>query len=73
VLTRATQLGIIASESGGASGIYTVSIPLRKNATDEQARARRMPDITWEAQLEGAVHLVKVTGTLRATLDTLPS
>jgi hypothetical protein len=73
VLTRATQLGIIASESGGARGIYTVNIPLRKNATDEQARARRMPDVTWEAQLEGAVHLVKVKGTLRATLDTLPA
>ena len=32
------------------------------------ARARQMPDITWEALLEGAVHRVKVVGTLRATL-----
>ena len=29
---------------------------------------RQMPDITWEALLEGAVHRVKVVGTLRATL-----
>jgi len=28
-----------------------------------------MPDITWEAQLEGAVHTVKVKGVLRATLS----
>jgi len=29
----------------------------------------RMPDITWEALLEGAVHGVKVKGTLKATLS----
>ena len=40
----------------------------RADATDEEARARQMPDITWEALLEGAVHRVKVVGTLRATL-----
>ena len=49
--------------------VYTVVIPKRSTATDEQARARQMPDITWEAQLEGAVHSVKVKGVLRATLS----
>ncbi|GHU69894.1 hypothetical protein FACS1894184_14600 [Clostridia bacterium] len=71
VLTQATRLGIIARESGGVKGMYTVNIPLRQDATDDQARERRMPDITWDAQLEGAVHHVKVTGTLRATLEVL--
>lgn len=28
-----------------------------------------MPDIKWSAQLEGAVHSVKVNGTLRVTLN----
>lgn len=45
------------------------TLPKRSEATDEQARNRQMPDITWEAQLEGAVHGVKVKGTLRATLS----
>lgn len=52
-----------------SKGVYTVVIPKRSAATDEQARDRQMPDITWEAQLEGAVHNVKVKGVLRATLS----
>ncbi len=28
-----------------------------------------MPNVEWEAQLEGAVHGVKVRGTLRVTLN----
>ena len=28
-----------------------------------------MPDIEWEAQLEGAVHSAKVRGTLSVTLN----
>ena len=50
-------------------GVFTVVVPKRSQATDEEARARQMPDITWEAQLEGAVHTVKVKGVLRATLS----
>ena len=45
-------------------GVFTVVVPKRSQATDEEARARQMPDITWEAQLEGAVHTVKVKGVL---------
>ena len=51
------------------TGVYTVVIPKRADATDEQARNRQMPDIKWSAQLEGAVHSVKVNGTLRVTLN----
>lgn len=68
-LNRATALGIIATDSETKAGVFTVNIPKRSEATDDQARNRQMPDITWEAQLEGAVHSVKVKGVLRATLS----
>lgn len=68
-LNRATSLNIIAKDPESQSGIFTVTIPKRADATDEQARNRIMPNIEWEAQLEGAVHGVKVRGTLRVTLD----
>lgn len=68
-LNRAVELGIIANDPESDQGVYTVVVPKRASATDEQARARQMPDITWEAQLEGAVHSVKVKGVLRATLS----
>lgn len=68
-LNRAVSLGIIARDPESGSGVYTVNVPKRAEATDDEARARKMPDIVWEALLEGAVHQVKVTGTLRATLS----
>ena len=68
-LNRAVELGIIATDPESNQGIYTVVVPRREDATDAQARNRQMPDITWEAQLEGAVHSIKVKGTLRATLS----
>ncbi len=68
-LNRATALHIIAKDPESNSGIYTVTIPKRADATDEQARNRTMPNIVWEAQLEGAVHSAKVRGTLRVTLN----
>ena len=68
-LNRATDLGIIALDPESEQGVFTVVVPKRSQATDEEARARQMPDITWEAQLEGAVHTVKVKGVLRATLS----
>ena len=67
-LNRAVELGIIALDTESESGVYTVEVPKRADATDDEARSRRIPDIVWEAQLEGAVHSVKVTGTLKATL-----
>ena len=67
-LNRATDLGIIARDPESDAGVFSVVVPKRADATDEEARARQMPDITWEALLEGAVHRVKVVGTLRATL-----
>jgi hypothetical protein len=68
-LNRATALGIIATDPENEAGIFIVNVPRRADATDDEARSRRMPDIVWEALLEGAVHSVKVTGTLRATLS----
>jgi len=68
-LNRATDLGIIALDPESGQGVFNVAVPKRSQATDEQARARQMPDITWEAQLEGAVHSIKVKGVLRATLN----
>lgn len=68
-LNRAVDLGIIARDPESQQGVYTVVVPKRSEATDEQARSRQMPDIAWEALLEGAVHSVKVKGVLRATLS----
>lgn len=68
-LNRATFLGIIATDPESEAGVYNVVVPRRADATDDEARSRHMPDIVWEALLEGAVHSVKVTGTLRATLS----
>ena len=68
-LNKAVDNEIIALDPESNKGVYTVVIPKRSAATDEQARDRQMPDITWEAQLEGSVHGVKVKGVLRATLS----
>lgn len=67
-LNHAAELGIIATDPESGRAVYTVHVPKEADATDEQRKNRVMPDITWEAQLEGAVHAVKVKGTLRATL-----
>ena len=68
-LNRAVELHIIATDPEDHTAVYTVVIPKRADATDEQVRNRQMPDIRWSAQLEGAVHGVKVNGTLRVTLN----
>lgn len=68
-LNKATELGIIATDPESKQGVFTVNVPKRADATEEQVKSRTMPDITWEAELEGAVHNVKVKGTLRATLS----
>lgn len=68
-LNRATDLGIVARDPESNAGVFNVIVPKRADATEDEARERQIPDITWEAQLEGAVHRVKVTGTLRATLS----
>lgn len=68
-LNEATGYSIIAENPESGAGIYTVSVPKRSGASDAQASARIMPDIKWEAQLGGAVHGVKVSGILKATLS----
>ena len=68
-LNRAVDLHIVAKDAESQVGVYTVQIPKRADATDEQARNRQMPNIEWEALLEGAVHGVKVRGVLSVTLN----
>ena len=68
-LNKATDLGIIAADPANKKGIYFVTVPKRSEATDDQARARIMPPIYWDALLQGAVHSAKSKGTLRATLS----
>lgn len=67
-LAEATDLGIIARDPESKNGIFTVVIPKYSESTEEQRRNRRMPDITWEALLAGAIHQVKSKGALRASL-----
>ena len=55
-LNRAVELHIIATDPEDDTGVYTVVIPKRADATDEQARNRQMPDIKWSAQLEVATY-----------------
>lgn len=68
-LNRAVDLHIIAKDPESGAGVYSVVVPKRAQATDEQAANRQMPNIEWEAQLEGAVHSVKVRGVLSVTLN----
>ena len=65
-LDEAVANGVILKQDG--SGAYTVTIPRRADATEEQARNRIMPPIPWEATLRGGVHGVKVTGVLTVSL-----
>lgn len=67
-MNAAVDNDIIAEDQETGSGSYTVSIPRWEDSTDDQRRNRVMPDITWEAQLTGAVHSAKVKGTLSVEL-----
>ena len=67
-LDEAVDNNIIAKDAESGAGIYTVTIPKYAESTEEQRRNRRMPDITWEALLAGAIHQVKSKGALRASL-----
>lgn len=67
-LNQAVSLHIITKDPESGVGVFTVTIPKRAKATDQQAANRQMPNIEWEAQLEGAVHGVKVRGVLSVTL-----
>lgn len=67
-MDAAVKNGIIAEDQGTRSGIYTVNIPKWEDATETQRRNRQIPDITWEAQLTGAVHSAKVKGALSVGL-----
>lgn len=59
---------IVARDPESKAGIYTVNIPKWSESTDDQRRSRVMPDITWEAQLSGAIHQVKTKGRLSVAL-----
>lgn len=67
-LDEAVDNNIIARDAESGAGVFTVTIPKYSESTEEQRRNRRMPDITWEALLAGAIHQVKSKGALRASL-----
>lgn len=68
-LNDATDNRIIARDPESGKGVFNITIPTRAQATDEQARSRLMPDIYWEALIEGAVHRSRVRGVLRANME----
>ena len=67
-LNDAVNNNIIATNPESGKGMFIVNIPTRAEATEEQSRSRVMPDITWEATIEGAVHRVVVRGVLTTDL-----
>ena len=67
-LAEAVDYNIIARDAESKTGIFSITIPKYEESTEEQRRNRVMPDITWEAQLAGAIHQVKTKGVLRASL-----
>ncbi len=67
-LNKAVEHGIIASDGESGTGMYRVDIPARAAATEEQARKREIPDIVWEAQLQGAAHGAVTRGVLKVNL-----
>ncbi len=67
-LNKAVEHGIVASDGESGNGLYKVSIPARASATEVQAREREIPDILWEAQLEGAAHGAVTRGVLKVNL-----
>ena len=68
-LNRAVDLEIISVDAESGSGNFTVTVPKLADATEEQITNRRMPDIYWEAELDGAIHSAKVSGVLSVTLN----
>jgi len=70
-LNDAVGNNIIAKDPESGSGLYTVTIPTRAEATDEDAGNRIIPTIKWTAVIEGAVHRVVVSGVLTVSLDAL--
>lgn len=67
-LAEAVDLNIIARDPESNIGVFTVNVPTYAESTEDQRASRMMPDITWEAQLAGAIHQVKTKGVLRASL-----
>lgn len=67
-LAEAVNLNIIARDPESNTGVFNLTVPKYAESTEEQRANRTMPDITWEAQLAGAIHQVKTKGVLRASL-----
>ncbi len=68
VFDRAVGNNIIAQNEETKMGMYTINIPKRSEATEEQIRERQMPAIKWKAQLTGAVHGAEISGKLVVNL-----
>jgi hypothetical protein len=65
------QIGsAVISALNDAVGHHIIALPTRARCTREQAASRIMPDILWQATIEGAVHKVVVNGVLAVNLIT---
>lgn len=64
VLQQATKQGIIAKDKNG-DGIWSITAPRREDIPASQRATRELPDIHFDFELSGAVHKVKVRGTIR--------
>lgn len=67
-LSDATDNKIVAKDAESGNGMFTVKLPTRAQATDEEASNRIVPDIFWTALVEGAAHRVVVQGVLTVSL-----
>jgi hypothetical protein len=65
-ITASAENNIVLKVDGKPQ--FTITIPRRENATEQQIANRLMPDISWSATLRGGVHGVRVNGKLSISL-----
>ncbi len=69
-LAKGQRVGGIAGDSVDADGNitagYSIAIPKASSFTEAERNTRKLTGITWEARLSGAIHFVKLTGTIAA-------
>ena len=68
VLLQGQRIGGIAPTEYDADGNetlgFTVNVPTSSSFTEAERKARRLTNITWQARLAGAIHVVTIEGTL---------
>ena len=67
-LNDAGDNNIIAVDAESNRYMFNVTVPTRAQATEEQARGRIVPDITWEATIDGSAHQAIIRGVLTTSL-----